>query len=180
MRDLGEGKLEIYNEFSLQHELGFFLRSRVSQSMKVQFERPATFFGIDRTNLIKKEIDISVFSETRETKHAFELKYPRNGQHPEQMFKACQDIAFLEQLAASGFGVSYLVMVVDDRLFYEGPKTDGIYAFFRGGVPLTGQVMKPTGIRNQSVNLRMKYQIVWRRIGKGRRFSLVRVGDETA
>ncbi len=27
-----------------------------------------------------------------------ELKYPRNGQHPEQMFSFCKEIAFVEEL----------------------------------------------------------------------------------
>jgi len=37
------GQTEIYNEFSLQHELGIFLRQKIPAS-KVQFERNVTHF----------------------------------------------------------------------------------------------------------------------------------------
>ena len=49
--------IEIYNEFSLQHELGIFLRNKLP-GYKIQFERNVSFFTND-TDTIKKEIDIS-------------------------------------------------------------------------------------------------------------------------
>ena len=98
LSDVAKGKAEIYNEFSLQHEFGLYLRPTVGTAFKVQFERPVSFFGLHRGSFVKKEIDISVFASDQSEKYAIELKYSRNGQHPEQMFKACQDIGFLEQL----------------------------------------------------------------------------------
>ena len=53
-------QVEVYNEFSLQHELGVFLRNRLD-AYKVQFERNTKFFGI--SNTIKHEIDIVVFND---------------------------------------------------------------------------------------------------------------------
>ncbi|MEI6746325.1 MAG: hypothetical protein WCL34_10210, partial [Methylococcaceae bacterium] len=99
---IANGTIEIYNEFSLQHELGIFLRGQSTFSnMKVQFERPVPFFGCDET-LVKKEIDIAIYSEDAEgdqVKEAIlELKFPRKGQYPEQMFSFCKDICFCEQL----------------------------------------------------------------------------------
>ena len=38
--------IEIYNEFSLQHELGFFLRNKIDNKM-VQFERNVIYFGLN-------------------------------------------------------------------------------------------------------------------------------------
>jgi hypothetical protein len=103
-RQVADGNIEIYNEFSLQHELGFFLRaSTVPVQYKVQFERPVTFFGLSRSAFAKSEIDILLFTHDRTEQVAIEVKFPRNGQHPEQMFKFCQDIAFLEQLISAGF-----------------------------------------------------------------------------
>lgn len=80
------GRIEIYNEFSLQHELGIHLRKQFPD-LKVQFERNvSSLFGIT-SHFTKKEIDICVHSQDGTQKHsAFELKFPRNGQHPEQMF----------------------------------------------------------------------------------------------
>lgn len=41
-------EVEVYNEFSLQHELGIFLRAKLTGN-KVQFERNTKFFGITGT-----------------------------------------------------------------------------------------------------------------------------------
>jgi hypothetical protein len=109
-----------YNEFSLQHEFGEYLRSVVARDEhSVQFERPTDFFGIPSDQLLKKEIDVSIFSQDRIFKAAVELKFPRSGQYPEQMFSACKDVAFLEQLVERGFDGRLFVMAADDRLFYQ-------------------------------------------------------------
>src|SRR5712691_8632249 len=137
-------RIEVYNEFSLQHELGIFLRDIFPQD-RVQFERNVKDFFPDKlSSFTKREIDISVFSaDKKQLKWAIELKFPRNGQHPEQMFSFCKDIAFAEQLRAAGFSQTGLLIFADDDLFWRGP-TDGIYAFFRGGSPLQVSVRKPT------------------------------------
>ena len=75
-------EVEVYNEFSLQHELGIFLRAKLTEN-KVQFERNTKFFGI--TGTVKHEIDIVIYNENE--KYAIELKYPLNGQYPEQMYR---------------------------------------------------------------------------------------------
>lgn len=158
---VGRGDVEIYNEFSLQHELGCFLRSSLAPDHKVQFERPVTFFGLRRADTLKKEIDISVIgSELRETV-AIELKFPRSGQYPEQMFAACQDIGFLEDLVRGGFNRGYFVMAADDPLFFSGGGEGGLYGCFRAGLPIAGDLCKPTGARDKSVRLAGEYRIRW-------------------
>jgi hypothetical protein len=84
-----------------------------------------------------------------------------NGQYPEQMFSACKDIAFLEELVRSGFRMGWFVILADDRLFYEGQDHTGIYAFFRASEVLTGTVQKPTGNRDQLLNLTGRYVLKW-------------------
>ena len=42
--------VEIYNEFSLQHEMGIYLRSVLSD-YKVQFERNVSFFTTDNETI---------------------------------------------------------------------------------------------------------------------------------
>jgi hypothetical protein len=112
------GEVDVYNEFSLQHELGFLLRNRLHPET-VQFERRVDFFGFSRKNFIKKEIDIAVFSPDRSIlRYAIELKYPRNGQYPEQMYNFCRDIVFIEQLRQAGFQRTFLVIFADDPRFY--------------------------------------------------------------
>ncbi|MEM2111971.1 MAG: hypothetical protein QXX08_08880 [Candidatus Bathyarchaeia archaeon] len=171
--EIAEGEIEIYNEFSLQHEFGIYLRSKFP-NMKIQFERPVSFF-FSRTNLnfIKREIDISVFSQDKTNKEAaFELKFPRNGQYPEQMFSFCKDICFIEQLKQAGFKATYFIVFADDRLFYEG-SSEGIYGFFRGKKDLRGTIQKPTGKKDETVKISGKYTIVWHTVTKEIKYGFV-------
>jgi len=53
------GTIEIYNECSLQHELGIFLRLAMPMGQfKVQFERPVSFFSLNKSAFVKNEIDL--------------------------------------------------------------------------------------------------------------------------
>lgn len=157
---VARNKIEIYNEFSLQHEFGLFLRN-VQRNSKVQFERNVSYFFPGSQNFLKKEMDLAVFSQNKKVLYyAIELKYPRNGQYPEQMYSFCKDIAFIEQLKRRGFREAYFIAFADDPLFYRG-NGGGIYDYFRKGEPLTGVIHKPTGTRNQSVRIAGKYKIVW-------------------
>jgi hypothetical protein len=157
--------VQIYNEFSLQHELGVYLRSVVAQdSCRVQFERPTGFFGIPSDQLLKKEIDIAVFGPDQTHKAAIELKFPRNGQYPEQMFSACKDVAFLEQLVERGFESGLFVMAADDKLFYQGADAGGVYSCFRSGKPICGLIRKPTGAKNESFTMRGSYILTWHKL----------------
>ena len=50
---LKDASADIYNEFSLQHELGIFLRKSINDK-KIQFERNISYFGFDKKSFIKK------------------------------------------------------------------------------------------------------------------------------
>lgn len=140
--------IEIYNEFSLQHELGIYLRTELPQ-YKVQFERNVNYFINDKNlKTVKHEIDIAVFNEKE--KYAIELKYPRQGQYPVRMFKFVEDIKFMEELKEAGFNKTYVIAIVDKkqgRNFYSNStsKNGGIYSYFRsdGNVLLNGSVSYP-------------------------------------
>jgi hypothetical protein len=152
-------KVDVYNEFSLQHELGIFLRSKLP-ALNVQFERNVSYF-FPTGQFIKKEIDISIFAADKlELHYAIELKFPRNGQYPEQMFSFCKDILFAEQLKRSGFKQAFLMILADDPLFYSG-NGKGIYQHFRQGKTLRGSVQKPTGIKDSTIKLKGSYQVNW-------------------
>lgn len=169
-------QIEIYNEFSLQHELGIYLRNNIDDSSyKVQFERNVSYFGINKGNLVKKEIDIAIFNEDKSKKYAIELKYPRNGQYPETMFAYVKDIKFCEQLTQSGFDGAIAFTVVDDSGFYQGTTEDGIYKHFRNGHPLTGTITKPTGLRNEIIPLDGEYYILWKDINDSYKYYTVEI-----
>lgn len=155
-----ENKTEIYNEFSLQHELGIFLRNELPDYL-VQFERNIKYFSASKFPFTKRELDIAIFSKDKsELKYAIELKYPRNGQYPETMFNFCKDIAFLEELKIAGFSHVALLIIVDDHLFYSG-KNEGIYGYFRNGKPITGRIEKPTKPKNNHVTVKGNHVVSW-------------------
>lgn len=126
---------QIYNEFSLQHELGFFLKHKLNNTYKVEFERNISYFNLDRnTNFVKKYIDIVIYNEKE--KYAIELKFPRNGQYPRQMQSFIKDIRFTEQLKESGFTQTYCLTIVDDKNYYterhrQNNNIHQIYNYFR-------------------------------------------------
>ena len=171
---VAQDQIEIYNEFSLQHEFGIHLRKKFPD-LKVQFERNVSYLFKEPSHFIKKEIDIIVISSDRTQKQsAIELKFPRNGQYPEQMFSFCKDIAFVEQLKKAGFSQTYFLAFADDRLFYEGA-TEGIYAYFRGGRQLTGTIQKPTGSKDSSIVISGNYTVSWEPAGNGLKYAFVEV-----
>ena len=136
--------MEIYNEFSFQHELGIHLRNRLPE-FKVEFERNVTQFGFEKSKFVKREIDISIIGrQSGNLEGVIELKYPRNGQVPETMFSFCKDISFLEQLQSAGFNQCIFVSLADDPLFYSG-QCEGISGLFRGVERIHGTIQKPTG-----------------------------------
>lgn len=157
IQEIEAGRVEIYNEFSLQHELGVYLRNALPQ-YKVEFERNVKHFNISDT--IKKEIDIVVYNENE--RFAIELKHPLNGQYPKQMYSFIKDIRFMEELKQAGFNNTYCLTLVDDKNFYSGNKTDEIYAFFRAGKSISGTIDKPTGTDIPSVKLAGEYVISWK------------------
>jgi hypothetical protein len=166
-------EVEIYNEFSLQHEFGLFLRSQIV-GVKVQFERNIAFFGLNKADFEKREIDICAYSRIEDPLLAVELKYPRSGQYPEQLFSFCKDVVFLEQLRKSGFQQCAFVAVVEDRPFFDGRQT-GIYSPFRGGPPLHGEVVKPTGAKDQTLHVSGSYSITWLSIGDRKRYLIIEI-----
>lgn len=179
-RRIGDGDVEIYNEFSLQHELGIHLRAALPGGFRLQFERPTSYFPIKTKEYIKKEIDITIFRPEEPPAVAMELKFPRNGQYPEQMYAACKDIMFLEQLADAGFKQCIFTMAVDDHLFYEGQLKSGIYSYFRNREPIHGTIVKPTGANDSFILIEGSYVISWENAGPRMRYCIIEPGNGDA
>ena len=173
---IAKGQIEVYNEFSLQHELGIFLRDHF-KAFKVQFERNVSFFFNKREKFTKKEIDICIFSpDKKQLFCTFELKYPRNGQYPEQMFSFCKDLVFVEEMKTSGFQETYVLILADDHLFYEGPG-DGIYSYFRSGRKLNGSIKKPTGKKDSKIYIKGEYTINWEYVLNDLKYTLIKANN---
>ncbi len=143
--------------------------------MKVQFERNVVNFFPRKKAFAKKEVDIVVHHD-KDLIFAVELKYPRNGQYPEQMFSFCKDIAFAEELKGAGFRSAAFLVFADDKNFYEG-NDEKIYGFFRAGRTLHGCISKPTGPQagQVSVNIAGHYSVNWITVAGGLKYALVQV-----
>lgn len=172
---LKSNDIEIYNEFSLQHELGIFLRKKLPD-YRIQFERNVSNFTPDNKT-IKKEIDITIFNEDKSEKYAIELKCPLNGQFPEQMYSFVKDIKFMEELKSRGFTKTATVTLVSDRPFYEGRNNEGIYKFFREERSIYGSIFKPTGVgkNEDSITLSSRYDFIWQDLSEGRKYYIIEI-----
>ena len=160
--EISRGVIEIYNEPSIQYELAIYLRGHLGNKYKIQLERNINYFNLYKENYLKKEMDIVIFTSDKKEKHCVELKFPTQGQYPEQMFKVCKDVKFLEQLIKSGFNECYFIMFANDPLFYRSKEGDnGIYKMFRSEKLIKGDVRKPTGKEDESVHIDGEYRIEW-------------------
>ena len=176
MKLIDRNKIQIYNEFSFQHELGIYLRENIEREQYlVQFERNVSFFMINKEETIKKEIDIVIYNTDKTEKYAIELKYPLNGQYPETMYSFIKDIKFCEQLADNGFNGAISVVAVGDKLFYDGTLKEGIYKYFRNSKPILGRIDKPTGNQIDSIYIDGKYVIDWKAVDSKLKYYLVAI-----
>lgn len=168
----------IYNEFALQFELGFFFREK---GYDVYFERNISTFdndsGTDSQPWVKHEIDLVI--ERDGARYAIELKFPRNGEYPEQMYCFLKDILFMEQVRdRAKFDGTYTLTVVIDPLFYlsssskkVSPSCSQVYSFFRTGdkgeaprqIPARFKIYKPTGKKSHCITMTRPHMIEWKK-----------------
>ena len=174
----------VYNEISLQLELGLYLRQK---GYTVRFERNIGEYVEDTSDFVKKEIDIVAYkgeNELEAEKIAIELKFPRNGQYPEQMFSFIKDIKFMEQVKNAKklkdvckegkFAETYVLTLVDNKNFYLSNRgKNKIYSYFRkNGVDIPkGEIIeKPTGNKEEcketikSIELNNQYKSEWKEL----------------
>ncbi len=185
----------VYNEISLQLELGLYLRQK---GYTVRFERNIGEYVKDTSKFVKKEIDIVAYKkgeneleaekgkdELKAEKIAIELKFPRNGQYPEQMFSFIKDIKFMEQVKNADaelkdvckegkFTETYVLTLVDNKNFYLSNRgKNEIYSYFRKNndfriqIPKDKDIIKPTGNKEEcketikEIKLNNQYDSTW-------------------
>lgn len=171
---------KIYNERSLQLEIGFYLRSH---GITVEFERP---FLVERPAASSKRpksyLDILAVKDGVRT--AIELKVPMNGRHPETLYDFCADLEFTEALARERVvEEAFCILLTNDAAFWkDSGRGSAIHDAFRvEGAVLHGGIQKPTGGRDTQVVLTGKYRpsSQWSHLGDERlmpraRYLLVR------
>ncbi len=172
-------EIEIYNEISFQIELGLFLRNKFPNE-KIEFERNVKKLGLTiplKKNLeeaMKKEIDIYLYhKKDKKKRFAIEVKFPLNGETPEEMYQFVLDIKFMQMLKDMGFSKTYTVVLAIDKTYHTGSHQgrnidDYIFKYFRyfptKGEVLTGKIYKPTGQYKGKKYIDLKdkiYKINW-------------------
>lgn len=175
--EISKGEIEVYNEASIQCELLCYLRSRLGNKYNIQLEINIEDFGLNKKDFLKKEMDVILFTPDKREKHCIELKFPRHGQYPEQMFSACRDVNFIEQLIKLGFNSSYFMMFTDDPLFYRNRRKSGIYKIFRDEKLIRGKIEKPTGKKDEVLYLDGEYKIEWQTLRNDFKYFIIEVDD---
>lgn len=137
-------KKHIYNEFSLQHELGIKLRDKLKEKNKsnylVQFERNITSFknlpvkyqsnenkiAKIKDDFKKSEIDILIVNKAKSNeKFAIELKYHRKelGQVPDFIYNCVVDMWFVKRMVDKGvIKNGFCVVVTEDNDIYDAKR----------------------------------------------------------
>lgn len=107
----------VYNEFSLQHELGIYLREELNNEYKVFFEKNNK--DIQVNSEIKREIDISIV-QNNTLKCVIELKYInyKNQKGIKKRTESVEkDINFLKEVKKEQQHCEcYFMMLTDKRL----------------------------------------------------------------
>ena len=129
----------IYNEFSLQHELGIHLREVLGDSYKIQFERNILdiseqyFKNKSAISLCKKEMDIYI--RHGNDHYAIELKFPLKEQSAKEvrLYSFIEDIYFMKQVKNLGFKQTFVFTLVNDAGYYTKSDAKGkeVYKIFR-------------------------------------------------
>lgn len=171
---INDFKYRIYNEISLQHELGKYLEDKLkNEKYKIFYEKNMyKCKKEDGKGWFKKEVDI-VLVDNKDNKYAIELKFPqsRNGQVPEQMYQFVKDICFMEKvIEKKAYIATFNLIIVNDAKYYlEHNKNDKYYAIFRNdgeSIKLEkGKYSKPTGKKSkEKIEIKREYNENWRKI----------------
>lgn len=130
--EIQQRPIELYSEFGLQLELALFLRTTYPDLIvRLEYPTPKIFNPLPQ--FIKKEIDIYITTRNG-LRYVIELKLPKEDcGAPNEMYRAIQDVKFLEQLRQNNIDGCYAILFTGRQAFWQAPNTNtGIYQFFNG------------------------------------------------
>jgi len=168
------GKVEIYNEASLQYELAIFLRNKYPDH-KIQLERNISYFGLPKLKFEKKEkfkkkeMDIIIFKDKNNLKNAIiiELKaiIEQGKARPVTVFEWIKDLKFLEQLKSEG-AECYSIFFTDEDKFLSGTKNVGnlLKDFRNKKVEGTYEKHQKSNHEHKPIKLSNSYSFDWKEI----------------
>ena len=180
-----EFKYKIYNECALQYELGIWLRDKLKSDKdgikyEIYFEKNTKTFLDNYSGLSKCEVDLIIIGKNKKDaikeKYAIELKFPINGQYPEQMKKFIEDMKFMKEI----YDVwkdenledcnTYCLTLVNDSNFYivsnrENKENKDLYYQFRSE-PEQEKIMAKNKINDTEIKIELNKCIEWLLLNK--------------
>ena len=181
--DAKSNNLEIYNEFSLQFELSFYLREVLGEEYKIQLERNISFLNL-KGDFIKKEIDILIFKDNYNLKEVtiIELKaiIDQKIARPITVFNWITDLKFLEQLKSAGIEKCYSLFVTNNELLLSKPtksktKLPLLPDFRNKRVQGSYSTHSKAQKANKTVCLNSEYIFTWQGFVNGQKYFLLDV-----
>ncbi|SDD33942.1 hypothetical protein SAMN04488104_102510 [Algoriphagus faecimaris] len=127
-----QNPIELYNEAGLQYELAIFLRNNYPD-LNVKLEFPVSRIFQNQTQFLKKEMDLFITSADG-LRYVVELKAPLgNSGVPNAMYKALEDVKFLEQLSDARIDGGFSILATPAPAFWNAPRVNGmLYQMFNG------------------------------------------------
>ena len=166
---IDKGEIEVYNEASVQFELGWYLKKKFP-SAKISLERNISHLKFNKSEFEKSETDI-LFTDTLNHSHSIiELKAPINQDQvrPVTVFEWIKDLKFLEQLTKKGISC-YSIFITDNKGYLDSNrKTGRLLKDFRNK-NISGEYQKhlKSSEKNEIIFINNTYQFEWKAIGKG-------------
>jgi len=153
-----------------------FLRSRIKSDHKVELERNISHFGLEKSQFLKKEMDIILYKK-HSVKSAcipvIELKalVMQDKARPISVFNMVKDLKFLEQLKHTGRFDCYFLLITDHRGYYSGSMNAGKLLSDISRQEIHGCYRA----NNESLYLSQKYHIIWKDVNATQKFFLLRI-----
>ncbi len=182
--------LESFNEKSLQHNIGEYLKERLGDNYIVQYERNINYFKSLKniSKHLKSEIDLVVL-EKNSPKNIHEQKKPifiielkfikafdqslqkKTASPTKTLYECLCDIEFVEQCKDVGIEAMSLILcdydIVHSNVSFDKgrkPKYESLWKSFREGLTLTShqiELINKEGNKNISITSKSRPSLSW-------------------
>ena len=167
-----EDIFELYNEFSVYYRLGNHLEHLFNVDYKIQFMRQPEYFGIPSESLVKPHLDIVVFDDDMDVRHAIEVVYIQDEPRLEKLWEICTGLRFMEQIAGHDWQECYVLLIADlpRQSDYQS------HYLFQGEVTLDGAMQHPH--TDEIIQLANSYTINWIEVDEQIQYAVIPINGQ--
>jgi len=172
-----ETNVEIYNEFSLQFELAFFIK-KLYKNSKVELERNINILNVSNNKFLKKEMDI--LATIHNKKFLIELKciIDQKNARPVTVYDWIKDIKFIKEIKKEKNIIGYSIFVTNNKNLYTdtGRKTGKLLKDFRKR-EIVGKYYKNQSNKNAKDCIKINEKIIfnWKKINTEIKYFIVKI-----